>query len=65
METHSMIFVTIGNLVSPRSSLLPGQLRGGLGPPPANGNTRPVVSTEAGMPTSVREMWITCRLLRR
>src|SRR5882762_7755235 len=36
METHSMVFLTIGNLVSPPSFPLPGQVEGRTGPPPLN-----------------------------
>lgn len=34
METHFMIFVNIGDLVSPSSSVFVGQAWGLIGPPP-------------------------------
>jgi hypothetical protein len=92
MDTYSMIFVTIGNLVSPSSSVngdplfdfpdhwephFSAQFR--LRPTsegadwPAPQNERSVRSrllgSQAAKPwclaRATREMWITCRLLRR
>ncbi len=39
METHFMIFVAIGNPVSPSGFPFAGEVRGGLGPPLPNEKT--------------------------
>ena len=43
MGTHWMIFLTIGNLVSPSSFPFPGQVKGRTCPPPPNKRISPVL----------------------
>src|SRR6266404_6260742 len=48
MDTHSMIFVTIGNLVSPPSFPFARQVKGRTGPPVAERKICPVSAAQAG-----------------